>query len=65
MRGGRLPLFLGKIAPLLQLDDIWIAVADMTSGVREVRAHRRMCIWEMCLPRGVEPANSNGRYWAG
>ena len=33
MRGRSLPLFFGKIAPLLQLDDIRIAVADMTSGV--------------------------------
>jgi len=33
VRSRRLPLLLGKIAALLQLDDIGIAVADMAPGV--------------------------------
>lgn len=33
MRGRRLPLLVGKIAPLLQLDEIGIAVANVTCGV--------------------------------
>ena len=33
MRSRRLPLLLGQVTLLLQLDDIGIAVADMTPGV--------------------------------
>ena len=33
VRSRRLALFLGKITALLELDDIGIAVADMTPGV--------------------------------